>query len=99
MFMGCAVVTKGDTRDASLGMLRDPDDGIGFASGEILACGEHLHRRALLVLPEVIEFVGDPECLRDTGHYRVRGIGHGYFELAVLVMALRAATDKHPIIL
>ncbi len=52
--MRFAVVAKGETEDASLGMLGDPGDGKCFARNRAGAGGEDSYRRAGIVFLEMV---------------------------------------------
>src|SRR2546426_6090961 len=83
MFVGLAVVAQRHANDTRLRMFGDPDNGKSLTGDRTLTRRQDLNGTPLLVLDEIVKFIGDFESRRYTCHQLMIGFNHGDFKLAV----------------
>src|SRR5688500_11549950 len=85
--MSFAIVTEGDSDDASFRMFHDEDLRVGLPFGRAGCLREDLDRRAACIWHVVVKLVGDLELCREPGGDRMVPIGYFDLKLAELVVS------------
>src|SRR5262252_167191 len=92
--MDDAIVTESDTDNARFGMLDDENHGEGPVFGRRVGSGEDLDRSAARIRLEPVKLVAHRKFARQPAHERMIGIGDGYLEFRIVIVAPRTSTTQ-----